>query len=68
MCWLLMTTYLFNGLKRIRWVLYISTQSLRFYHPISRIRIEYGDLHSKSLYLVHVQEEMDQKNSKYAHF
>ena len=33
MCWLLMTAYLFNVLKRIRWVLYISTQSLRVYGP-----------------------------------
>ena len=33
MCWLLMTSYLFNVLKRVRWVLYISTQSLMLYGP-----------------------------------
>ena len=39
-----------------------------FWSVFSRIRTEYEDLQSKSLYSVQMRENTDQKNSEYEHF
>ena len=39
-----------------------------FWSVFSRIRTEYGDFASKSLYSVVMWENTDQKNSEYGHF
>ena len=39
-----------------------------FWSVFSRIRVEYGDLRSKSPYFVRMREYTDHKNSKYGKF
>ena len=39
-----------------------------FWSTFYRIRTEYGDLESKSLYSIRVRENVDQKHSLYGHF
>ena len=39
-----------------------------FCFVFSRIRTEYGDIRSISLYLIQMRENTDQKNSEYGHF
>ena len=39
-----------------------------FWSAFSRIWIEYGDLRSKSPYLIQIRENTEQKNSVFGHF
>ena len=39
-----------------------------FWSVFSRIRTEYGDLRNKPPYSVRIQENADQKNSRYGQF
>ena len=39
-----------------------------FWSVFSRIRTEYGEIRSISLYSVRMRENVDQNNSKYGHF